>query len=260
MRGKGGEGTHNMLTMPQLTPQPSADFDTKLFVRRIREYSEGHPGKLRILEAGCGRRWNLDLAGVDFHLTGVDANAESLRIRVDEAGDLDEAIAGDLRTVELPLRGFDIVFSSFVLEHVAGAEQVLDRLVEALVPNGLLLLRIPDRASVYSFITRHSPHWIHVQYKRRVRGIKQAGTLGRGPFPTVYDPVVSWDGITDYIARHSLELIDSYSSNSHLNFFGKRAPLVNRGLHAVAAVSLGRLTADHANLALVIRKPAASRG
>ena len=97
-----------------------------------------------------------------------------MRMRLEEAGDLDEVIVGDLRAVSLMPGSYDVVFSSFVLEHVEGAEAVLDRLVPAIRPGGLLLLRIPDRDSVYGFVTRHSPHWLRVQYKRRNPG-RQAG-------------------------------------------------------------------------------------
>jgi 2-polyprenyl-3-methyl-5-hydroxy-6-metoxy-1,4-benzoquinol methylase len=152
------------LKAQRLRPQPTALFDTELFEHRIAEYAASRPGVVRILEAGCGRRWNLDLAGVDFHVTGIDLSAESMRTRLEEAGDLDEAIVGDLRAVSLTPRSYDVVFSSFVLEHVEGAEAVLDRLVPAIRPGGLLLLRIPDRDSVYGFVTRHSPHWLRVQY------------------------------------------------------------------------------------------------
>jgi SAM-dependent methyltransferase len=238
-----------------LQAQPTANFDSELFERRIREYAGLNPGRLRILEAGCGRRWSLDLSGVEYQLTGVDLNSDSMRMRIDEVGDLDEAIVADLREVSLAPGAYDVVYCSFVLEHVAGAEQVLDKLIAALRPGGLLLLRVPDRDSVYGFLTRHSPHWMHVQYKRRIRRVKQAGTAGRGPFPTVYDLVVSWRGMTAYCAQHRLEIVDAYSSNFHLDFFGGLAAITDRGLRSVAKLSRGRLTADHNNLAFVIRKP-----
>jgi SAM-dependent methyltransferase len=233
--------------------QPTLNFDSKLFERYIREYAESHPGTIRILEAGCGRRWSLDLAGVNFHLVGVDLNANAMRLRT-EVGDLHEAITGDLRTINLPAESYDVAFSSFVLEHVEGAQQVLDRLVAAVRPGGLLLVRIPDRDSVYGFITRHSPHWLHVQYKRHIRRIKQAGTPGWGPFPTVYDKVVSWQGMKAYCASHGLEIVDACSSNYFLRVFGPFAGVVDGGLRMVAMLSFGRLTARHSNLALVIRK------
>jgi SAM-dependent methyltransferase len=246
------------LAEQKLRAQPAADSDLQLFQDRIREYAGSHPGKLRILEAGCGRRWYLDLAEVDYHLAGVDLNADSMRMRIENAGDLDEAIVGDLRNVSLAADAYDVAYCSFVLEHVAGAEQVLDRLFGALRPGGLLLLRVPDRDSVYGFLARNSPHWLHVQYKRRIQRVKLAGTPGRGPFPTVYDRVVSWQGITAYCARHGLEITDAYSSNFHIDHFRRLAPVADTALRAVANISRGRLTADHNNLALVIRKPAAS--
>jgi SAM-dependent methyltransferase len=245
-----------MSSFPMQRPQvqQTASFDSELFERRIREYAESHPATLRILEAGCGRRWCLDLGGVDFRLTGVDLNTDAMRTRAD----LDEAIVGDLRTVALPDGSYDVAFSSFVLEHVAGAEQVLDRLVAAIRPGGLLLVRIPDRDSVFGFITRHSPHWLHVQYMRRIRGGKLAGTPGRGPFPSVYDKVVSWRGMRAYCMSHGLQIIDACSSNYYLGAFGRFAEIVDRALRTVAKLSLGRLTADHSNLAFVIRKPTES--
>jgi SAM-dependent methyltransferase len=238
------------ISKPQ--PQSSPNEDSELFGRRIRQYAHSSPGPIHILEAGCGRRWTLDLTGVDYHLTGVDLNADGIRARAD----LDEAIVGDLRTVPLPAKSYDIVYSSFVLEHVAGAERVLDAMTAALRPGGLLLLRIPDRDSVFGFAARHSPHWLRVQYMRRIRGAKLAGTPGRGPFPCVYDQVVSWRGITTYCAVHGLHITDACSSNFYLTVLGRLAKPADRGLRLIGALSAGRLTADHSNLALVIRKPA----
>lgn len=242
-------------TSPKLLAQPTARFDLEVFETRIREYAATQSGALRILEAGCGRRWYLDLEGIDFHLAGVDLNSDALRIRIEQAGDLDEAIVGDLREVTLQPEFYDVIYCSFVLEHVTGAEQVLDRLLAALKPGGMLLLRIPDGDSVYGFLARRSPFWLHVQYKRRIQRNKLAGKPGRGPFPTVYDPVVSWRGITDYCARYGVEVADAYSSNFHLDHFRGVATIADRGMQLVAKASRGRLTADHSNLSLVIRKP-----
>jgi SAM-dependent methyltransferase len=243
------------MTRPQLLTQPTGRFDLEVFEARIREYARAHPGVLRILEAGCGRRWPLDLAGVDFRLTGVDLNSDSMRMRIEEQGDLDEAIVGDLREVPLSPDSYDVIYCSFVLEHVAGAEQVLDRLLAALKPGGMLLLRVPDGDSVYGFLAKTSPYWLHVQYKRRIQRKKRAGTPGHGPFPTVYDPVISWKGMTVYFAHKGVEITDAYSSNFHLDHFRGLAQIADRGLRWVAQASRGRLTADHNNLALVIRKP-----
>jgi 2-polyprenyl-3-methyl-5-hydroxy-6-metoxy-1,4-benzoquinol methylase len=87
--------------------------------------ARGDNGSLNILEAGCGRRWPFDLAGTEYRLTGVDLDQAALEIRKTRERDLHEAIHGDLRTVALPAGAYDVIYNSYVLEHVDGAEQVL---------------------------------------------------------------------------------------------------------------------------------------
>lgn len=243
-------------------PQPTATFDTEMLREKIREMGqlardEDGERQLLILEAGCGRQWTLgdiDVDGIEAHITGVDLNEKSLRMRIDEMGDLHEAIVGDLRAVPLKNEHFHVVFCSWVLEHIDGAEKVLDRLVASLRPGGYLLVRIPDRDSVYGFLTRIAPFRAHVAYKRHVRGRANAGKPGFGPFPTVYDRVVSFRGMGDYCARRHLDVLAVYSSNFHLDHFGRYARVVDIGLRGIAALSFGRLTARHSNLTFVIRK------
>lgn len=232
---------------------PSQHRVDQLLADEIRRYADDRDA-IRILEAGCGRRWGLDLEGVTYHLTGVDTDELVLRHRREVAADLDEWILGDLRTITLPREAFDVVYSSFVLEHVRGAELALDRMVSALKPGGLLLLVVPDRDSVFGFLTRKTPHRLHVLYRRWVQGHKSAGTPAHGPFPTVYDLVVSRRGIHAYCDSRRLALKAEYGENSYLRFFGGSATLVDLGLRGIAALSRGRLSSAYNNLILVIEK------
>jgi SAM-dependent methyltransferase len=239
--------------MVTLVAESQEGDDTRAFESHIRRYAAGRP--LRILEAGCGRRWALSLEDVDYELTGLDINAESLRLRMEKMHDLDEAIVGDLRTVELPPGHYDIVYCSFLLEHVEGAEQVLDRLFTALKPGGLLLLGVPDRDGVYGWLARHTPHRSHIWYKRHIRKSKHAGSPGHGPFPVVYDDIISWRALQEYCSKHGYTIIEALSSNGHMDFFPRPIrPVVDLGLRCIALLSLARLSASHANLALVIEK------
>jgi 2-polyprenyl-3-methyl-5-hydroxy-6-metoxy-1,4-benzoquinol methylase len=81
---------------------------------------------LSILEAGCGTRWPLNLAGVDFKLTGVDLDPVAMELRRTIERDLDVTICGDLCTIELPPASYDVVYSAFVLEHVPRADLALE--------------------------------------------------------------------------------------------------------------------------------------
>ena len=156
----------------------------------IARYARGKE-TIEILEAGCGRRWPFDLRGINYHLTGIDINQDALRIRQDEKRDLHEAVLGDLRTADFGNRQFDIIYSSFVLEHVPDAERVLTNFLTWLKPGGLMILKFPDRDSVYGFVTRFTPFWFHIFYKRYVCGYPNAGKPGFGPFPTVHEKIVA---------------------------------------------------------------------
>jgi SAM-dependent methyltransferase len=213
-------------------------------------------GRLRVLEAGCGKRWRLRPDGVSIHITGVDLDSTALAIRREREGDLDAEIIADLRSVPLPAEAFDLVYCSYVLEHVAGAQQVLDRFVTALRPGGRLIVRVPDGDSVYGFLTKHSPHRAHVLYKRYVEGKPNAGKPGYAPYPTVYDPVVSAHGLRSWALDRGLQIADAYGTNFYLNAFGRLGRLVDLLLRSVAKASRGRLSATHNNIGFVFVKPA----
>ena len=169
-------------------------------------------GELTILEAGCGNSCQLDLSGVEAHLIGVDSSEHALRIR-EQAGDLDRAVIGDLRTVELDEGAFDVIYNSFVLEHVENAKQVLENFCRWLKPGGILILRIPDRESAYGFLLRITPFWVHVLYKRYIFGSRNAGKPGYDPFPTVYDSIVSRQGIRRWCVTQGLTVREEVSWN-----------------------------------------------
>lgn len=223
------------------------------FLGRLIADAGSSPGQVSVLEAGCGQRWPIDVPGATLDITGVDLDREAMRIRLEESGDLDRAIVGDLRTVELPAAAFDVAYCSFVLEHVEGAELVLDRLRAATRPAGLVIIRVPDRDTVYGFAVRHSPHRLHVLYKRHVEGFPDAGQPGHAPYPVVYEQVVSLPGLREYAVRHGLEVVEAYGSSAYLNVFGRLRPLVQLLISAIGRLSLGRLHSAHNNLGVVFR-------
>lgn len=238
--------------MEQLAIAPTPTYARELIARRIREHAATLGRPIEILEAGCGRRWNIDLDGVAHRLVGVDLDEKALLHRRDVVGDLDEAVVGDLRTA--PLGTHDVVFSAFVLEHIAGAEAVLHRLTDALRPGGLLVLRVPDGDAVYAFLARLLPFWTHVLYKR-IAGDPLAGRPGHPPYPVVYDDLVSRRGVRRFAEQRGLVLLDEVGTNPHLDAMGRLAPLGRAGQRALARLSFGRLDGDHSNLTLVMRRP-----
>ena len=143
-----------------------------------------------------------------------------------------EVILGDLRTVAIPPRSFDIVHCSLLLDRISHVELVLDRFTAALRPGGLLLLRIRDRDCAAGLLDRLLPQWV-----RRARWA--ALYPGRpGPFPAVYERAASDRGIQAYMRLRGL---------------ASRAARAARGL--IARLSRGRLSDAHDEVLYVIRKP-----
>jgi SAM-dependent methyltransferase len=219
--------------------------------REIRSMKD--PSKrLEILEAGCGPRWYLDIGDGGHVLTGIDLDPEALRVRRDETKDLHEAVVGDLRTADFGHRTFDVIFSSFVLEHVPGAQQVLENFNRWVKPGGLIIIMIPDPYSAHGFTARMTPHWIHLLYYRLIRGQKNAGKPGYGPYPVTYDKAVSREGIRAFCAENGLVLAAEYGMLADT----LKNRLVQAYMKTLQVLSLGRLSSDHSDIIFIIRKPA----
>jgi SAM-dependent methyltransferase len=212
-------------------------------------------GALNILEAGCGRRWRLNLEEVEYTLTGVDLDRNALDIRKNQHKDLDVAILGDLRTVSLEENNYDIVFCENVLEHIDGAEDVLKCFVRWLKPSGIMILVFPNRDSAYGFATRITPFWVHVFYKKHIQGIKNAGKPGHDPYPVSFDKVVSRNGIYEFCERHGLIIKAEYRMDGR--------PMKSRNvwfltqilLWGLYLISFKRLSVNYRSLMYIIEKP-----
>jgi SAM-dependent methyltransferase len=231
--------------VPVLPDEPAVD---EIVRGRIRSYARDK-GRLHILEAGCGRRWPYRFGDVDLVLTGVDLDADALRIRQEERQDLHGAVVGDLRSVSFDQHSFGIIYSAYVLEHVPQAELVLLNFLDWIKPGGLIILKFPDRDSVYGFVTRITPHWAHIAYKRYLAGKPNAGKPGFGPYPTVHEPSIGRERFESFAQAHRLTAEAAYGYGTLPRFQLLGTPLV-------AALSGGRLTAKYYNLMYILESQA----
>jgi SAM-dependent methyltransferase len=215
----------------------------KLVLSYLKRRAEAGP--VNILEAGCGRRWYFDLQGAQYKLTGLDLDIVALESRKSDEKDLHEAIVGDLRDAALPPNTYDVIYNSYVLEHIEGAQQVLNNFRKWLKPNGLLIVYIPDRASAYSFLSMHTPHWIHVLFYRYLLRRRDAGKPGCAPYPTYYDAVVSREGMREYARNNQLNILEEWG------YFKPRG-LASLLITCASLLSLGRLSASHCDLLFIL--------
>ena len=223
----------------------------------IAREAKGKP-LLRVLEAGCGREWHLRTGELPIEITGVDLDRHALMHRQTVRKDLQKAIVGDLRSVALPAVHYDVVYSSFVLEHIDGAELALDNMVRALRPGGLLVIRVPDLQGFQTCMARVLPHWAAVFYYRHGWKIEKAGQPGFAPYPTYYDDVISVRGFKAYCARAGLTILEQIGVGSYAGRGnGTLARVVPLAARAVALASLGKVHDRYVDLTFVARKEAA---
>ncbi len=209
---------------------------------------------MHILEAGCGQYWPLDLRDIQFTLTGNDIDQDVLHLRKTKRGDLDEMIVGDLRFLDLEKSRYDVIYNSYVLEHIDGAEGVLENLSNWLKPRGILILRIPDRNSVHGFITRVTPFWFHMFYAKYIVHLRGAGTTGFGPFPTFYDPIVSRAGIREFCRKNRFIIKEEYGHGSSVYSKGITGFLIYLFARTISLLSLGKLAWEYSDLTYILEK------
>lgn len=212
-------------------------------------------GALNILEAGCGRQWGLDLQDIQYTLTGVDIDKNALDIRRNQRRDLDIAILADLRIACLESNSYDVILSKYVLEHIDGAEDVLKNFIRWLKPGGIMILTFPNRDSVYAYLTRITPFWFHVFYKKHIQKVKSAGKPGHDPYPTVFDKVVSRNGIYEFCEKHGLIMkaeyrLDRRTTKSQMVWF-----LAKTLIWILHLVSFKKLSVSYRGLLCIIEKP-----
>ncbi|MCA2186838.1 class I SAM-dependent methyltransferase [Nonomuraea cavernae] len=218
-----------------------------LFDQRIREQWAGQLGRrLDLLIAGCAHDEPLALDRIETRLTGVDEDLPVIRSVVEERADLATWSLGDLRSAPVPPRSVDVIQLSFLLERIHHAELVFDRLLQALRPGGLVLLRMRDRRSAYGLCDRLTPGWLR---RALWRHLVADGTPG--PLPAVYEPLTSYDGIHAFCLSRGLLITDdeTRTSGPALGRLGRTAvTLADR-------LSRGRYPSSHDEITMVIRKP-----
>ncbi|HMD94217.1 MAG TPA: methyltransferase domain-containing protein [Trebonia sp.] len=230
---------------------------TRFFAEPLRDYVVHCPEKpVSLLQAGCLAPLRelgigqLAEDGFEISVSAVDADHPLARKVLEDAGtDYDDVFTGDLRTVPIPQRKYDVVYCARLIERVQHVELVLDRLVSALKPGGLLLLRTGDRYTAAALLGRLLPGPLRkVIWSRLHPGIP-------GPFPVVFEKSVCDQGISSYALMRGLVIAARSAEVTLPDHPARLSSSVRITCAAISRLTRGRFTDAHDELLYVIRKP-----
>jgi SAM-dependent methyltransferase len=240
---RGPTGSHR--TASRFFAEPMRDYALQCLGRPVSVLQAGCLAPLR--ELGIGE---LAEGGFEISVTAVDADQPlARRVLRDTQSAYDDVITGDLRTVPIPQRAYDVVYCALLLERVRHVELVLDRLTSALKPGGLLLVRTGDRYSAAALLDRMLPGLARKAVWSRFRpGIP-------GPFAPVYEKAVSDEGIAAYALMRGLVIAAHTSELTRPDEPAGLSSSVRITCAAISRLSRGRYDDSHDELLYVIRKP-----
>lgn len=237
---------------------PRPETVNPFFADPLSEYvtQHGTAGPVSVLQAGCLaplRELGIErLTGQGFRVcvSVADEDTPLTRQVLDATGDTyDDVIVGDLRSVGVSQRAFDIVYCGSLLERVRHVELILDHLTGALKPGGLLLIRMGDRRAASALLDRRLPDLA----RRRLWRALHPGTPG--PFPAVYEKPVSEGGIYSYALLRGLVIAQHAAEPTLQSNPARLSSTVRTACTVISRLSRGRYGDDHDELLYVIRKP-----
>jgi SAM-dependent methyltransferase len=155
-------------------PEFEDNWDDKLFRKEILSHISPDTDLLD-LGAGAGILEEMNFRGLVNHVAGIDPDP---RVRGNPYLDSAHIGYGEL----LPFRNesFDVVFADNVLEHLPNPVAVFKEVHRVLRPEGVFLVKTPNRLHYVPVIALLTPHWFH-RTVNRWRGRKSSDT-----FPTLY--------------------------------------------------------------------------
>lgn len=141
---------------------------------RLFERFVGRSG--RILEVGCGTGFVLSGLATrfpDYDLTGAEAFVEGLKFA---QGRVPSARFLQMDATEMPFRDdFDAIGFFDVLEHIPDDEKALVSAHEALRPDGVLIVTVPQHDWLWSSYDDASDHKRRYSRKELVEKVRSAG-------------------------------------------------------------------------------------
>ena len=171
--------------------------------------------EIKALEAGCGSASYVHFQHQNIYWVGLDISEKQLQRNTI----LDQKVLGDVQSYVFPPLSFDIVLCWDVLEHLPKPELALINFVKVIKENGLIILKLPNPASLKGLLVKYSPHYFHVFCYRHIMGFMNAGKDDVGPFRTYLKFSITPSAIRKFAANNKLAVIYLHTYNLEQSIF-----------------------------------------
>jgi SAM-dependent methyltransferase len=136
---------------------------------------------MEVLEIGAGSGRGLQavfpLKGACRRYVGIDLDP-----RVMDNPQLDEAHVCDADSLPFVANRFDLVFHSFVAEHLKDPERTFAETMRVLKPGGSVVFTTPSKYYYPMMLAQMTPTWVHALLVKRLG----SGRVSADVFPTFY--------------------------------------------------------------------------
>lgn len=164
---------------------------------------------IKLLDAGCGSTSYLHFEQ-EVYMTGIDVSEKQLQ----RNANLNEKILGDIQDYDFQPSSFDVIVCWDVLEHLPKPDKALHRFASAMKEEGIVILKLPNVFSLKGLLTKYLPYPLHVLIYKYMRGVKNAGKDGTGPFKTYLKFSIAPAAIRKFAANNGLRVVyfDTYDA------------------------------------------------
>ena len=156
-------------TLAKLRYQPSPQ---DRFEQIVRKYIRPHH---IVLNAGCGRRANIELKESCRIVVGTDIDTQ-----IAENTGIDAAVRADLGKLPFRDKTFDLVISWWVIEHLDTPQNCFNEFARVCRDEGIVIQGTPNILNYAILVAASTPFWFHSWFRRSILGDKH------GSYPTKY--------------------------------------------------------------------------
>lgn len=167
-------------TIPIPNYLPTLTYAMNEIIAYLKNFQKSVP---KLIDIGCGTKSDIAqylkeknqaviLHGVDID-EQASANQDLERVFICSAEEMDKYVS----------ETYNIVFSQYLLEHVRDSEKTLKAMSRLVAKQGILAIILPNPNAPESIVTKWTPYWFHVFFKRVIQNYEN---VEENTFPTCY--------------------------------------------------------------------------